>query len=118
MVNYANQHVIPPKAFFGGVAIDELGEGAQQDLRLQHLATLCSRAHAGTVLSVHFMLELCLGGCPVGAGGALGYIPVAVSLSNDWVLRIATRIIRPAREMDVTRKQERKIKRHSICLPP
>ena len=35
---YIDQHVILPKAYFGA---DQLGEWIQQDLRLQHLTTLC-----------------------------------------------------------------------------
>ncbi|KAH7016164.1 uncharacterized protein B0I36DRAFT_336943 [Microdochium trichocladiopsis] len=40
---YINQHVILPSVFFGGVAVDQLGEWMQQDLKLQHLAALCPR---------------------------------------------------------------------------
>ncbi|KAL1903522.1 hypothetical protein Sste5346_000150 [Sporothrix stenoceras] len=43
MAYYINQHVILPSALFGAGAGDQPEKWVQQDLRLQHLATLCPR---------------------------------------------------------------------------
>lgn len=81
---YINQHVILPSVLFGGVAVDQPGEWMQQDLKLQHLATLSPRipivrasirvsraicsdcelfiSHIRTVLGVSFTVEHCEGG--------------------------------------------------------
>ena len=40
---YIYQHVILPNVLLEGVAVDQLGDWMQQDLRLQHLAALCPR---------------------------------------------------------------------------
>ncbi|KAK3366658.1 hypothetical protein B0T24DRAFT_681864 [Lasiosphaeria ovina] len=40
---YVDQHVILPSMHFGSVAVDQAGGWMRQDLRLQHLATLCPR---------------------------------------------------------------------------
>ena len=78
---YISQHIILPSVLFGGISIDQLGEWMQQDLRGQHLATLCPRiptvrasirvsraicpdcelfiSHISTVLGVTFTVEHC-----------------------------------------------------------
>lgn len=78
---YISQHVILPSVLFGAGAVDQPEKWVQQDLRLQHLATLCPRvptvqasirvsraicsdcklfiSHIRTVLGVSFTVEHC-----------------------------------------------------------